>query len=249
MNVSRTKKTDVNYLLGSLMRICRTSGWLLATIIISLPSASLAENAVTREGALINATSILLSPNSSAGNSLNAIGGTRVRAIGGTRVRADDNSDAQAIGGTRVRSIESDSIRQLGGIRVSEIENALGATSFDRLVSGPINNIDYATSSFNVLNQKIQLPSIPASVKEGTLVTAIGCNDSSIPAIFINDDEQFLAGVSEILFEGYVQRINPEVATFTVNEITVDYTSLLADAPEPPIIEPGDHVIVRGVTF
>jgi hypothetical protein len=307
--------------MGNRMRFCKTAGCVLATLAFCLPSALLADNSAVTEGALVNATAILLTQDDSATNSLNAIGGTRVRAIGGTRVRADDDSDTQAIGGTRVRaiggtrvraiggtrvraiggtrvraiggtrvraiggtrvraiggtrvraddgsdtqaiggtrvraiggtrvrSIESSAIRELGGARTSEIENTLGSTSFDRLVSGPVENIDFEASSFDVLNQTIQLSTIPTGLQEGVLVTAISCNDSSVPAILINDTEQFVPGVSEVLIEGYVEATSPEVGTFTVNGITVDYNSLLAGAETAPDIESGDHVIVRGTAF
>jgi len=81
-------------------------------------------------------------------------------------------------------------------------------------------------------------------------VAAIGCGATSTPTLLLYDHEDlFVPGVTDVVLTGIVEESDPTRATFQLNGITVDYTGLLADAPEAPIIRTGTHVIVRGVTY
>ena len=151
---------------------------------------------------------------------------SELEAIGGTRVRADDSSDAQAIGGTRVRA------------------NGLP----DNVTIGPVEDIDWQTRTFSVLNQRIRLDALPTDLQEGSLITAIACEGSQEALLVTDGNKRFVQGVTEVTVTGQVEKADSSTATFIVNGIQIDYSGLLSDG-DPRVITPGVRVLVRGVTY
>jgi hypothetical protein len=183
------------------------------------------------------------------GTHLRAIGGTYLRAIGGTHLRADDTADIQAIGGTHLRAIGGTHLRSAGLV--------LGDSSFQSLLLGPIDRIDYSTGSITVLGQAVKLgdgadaegETVSDSLATGQIVAVFGCSGSSEAAIVIfADQENFVAGVTEIVIGSTVTSTSSIEATFQIDGFLVDYSQLLAE-DSAPTLTIGDYVIVRGVLY
>jgi hypothetical protein len=164
------------------------------------------------------------------GTRVRAIGGTRVRAIGGTRVRADESSESQAIGGTRVRAI--------GGTRVRA-----------DVTVGPIENIDWSSQTFTVMNTRISANDLPESLQPGALATAVSCGDTNQTVLVEETPEYFVAGATPITLSGTIESVDTSTATFVVNSVTVDYSSLLSEQSEIIGLETGNQVEVTGVAY
>jgi hypothetical protein len=178
------------------------------------------------------------------GTRLRAIGGTRLRAIGGTRLRSDDDSNTQAIGGTRLRAI--------GGTRLRSDGPDLESTPEPGTVVGPVESYDPDTGVLRVLNRSVELESglSDSSLSVGNIVAILDCgSEPQTTSVAFSYEDYFIAGVSEVIISGEVASVSPETATFTVNNYRIDYSQLLSELDTAPAIDPGTHVVIRGVLY
>ena len=203
------------------------------------------------------------------GTRLRAIGGTRLRsvcsesdteAIGGTRLRADDDAEVQAIGGTRLRAIGGTRLRAIGGThlraiggtRLRTIADALGEDTFHSVYVGPIESIDHQSGVVSLVNQDVRLPGIvngSNGVGPGDLVAIGRCDNDDESAIAYSVGDLFIAGSTEVAISGSVTEIDPEFGAFVIDNVYVDYSSLLSELTIAPEIQIGARVLVTGILY
>jgi hypothetical protein len=112
-------------------------------------------------------------------------------------------------------------------------------------VIGPVESYDAKHGFARVLGQTVIMQrSVDLAVGDLASVVGISGADGKITASVVTDQGLYIAGSSKIFLSGNVQKINLAVGTATVNGVTIDFTSLLADSPTSPTV--GTSVQVGG---
>jgi hypothetical protein len=126
------------------------------------------------------------------------------------------------------------------------VSAAKGAVEVPTLkVIGPVESFDAKHGVARVLGQTVVLH--PAQqVTVGDVVSVVGTTaaDGSITASILSDKGLYIAGASKIFLTGNVQKVNSALGTATVNGVTVDFTSLLANTQVAPKV--GSAVQIGG---
>jgi hypothetical protein len=164
-----------------------------------------------------------------------AIGGTGVDAIGGTGRTLKRTGDA--IGGTGA--------------------DAIGTTAKTRnvLLRGPVQRVNLAANTVMVLGREFRLASdgtrsIHDALAAGetvalTISGRLGRNGELLFGKARIDQEQYVAGSSQVILAGRVQLLDQLVARAVIGKQVVDLTTLQTTALSPRV-KTGDVVVVVG---
>ena len=187
--------------------------------------------------------------NSVAALESNAIGGTGIYAIGGTgRTLKRD-----AIGGTGADAIGGTGINAIGGTGA----DAIGTTAKTRnvLLRGPVQRVNLAANTVMVFGREFRLASdgtrsIHDALAAGetvalTISGRLGRNGELLFGKALIDQEQYVAGSSQVILAGRVQLLDQSVARAVIGKQVVDLTTLQTTALSPRV-KTGDMVVVVG---
>ena len=187
--------------------------------------------------------------NAIIGGDTDAIIGGDANAIIGGDARKAKRSNA-IIGGDTDAIIGGDANAIIGG-------DLLNKLSAGVVIHGPIESIDLAKGRIQVLGQTYQsqagsaaLEALAEQLSTGStvLVTVTGkVNQTGAPRAtsMRSSTEQYVPGSTVVQVVGKVSKVNPELGTFKIGDLNVDYSSLLAQGELT--IRKGQVIAVAGV--
>jgi len=153
---------------------------------------------------------------------------------------------------------ESGSVDAFGAVTAKEssigFEGAMAdeedGSPFQLAAMGPVETIftnDDGLVSITVLGQEFLSAQPQVGVSEGEYVFAGSFADSRLD-LLVPVGEDYVFGVSDIQLVGEIQSVDASRAEFSIGDLAIDYSNLLADSPGfAP--SPGDIVEISGNQF
>ena len=178
------------------------------------------------------------------GTGLDAIGGTGVYAIGGTG-RKVKGYTGDAIGGTGLDAIGGTGVYAIGGTGNKERV----------LVRGPVERVNLSTNSVTIFGRDFRLaPDRTRLIHDGlaggqSVVLTISGELGRAGKLHLReariDQEQYVAGSSQVILAGRVRSADPSVGKVVIGRQVVDLTTTRTAAGGPSV-KAGDVLVVVG---
>jgi hypothetical protein len=123
-------------------------------------------------------------------------------------------------------------------------------------LAGPIESVDADLGTFTVLSRTLMVPgdkSILARLSaelaagrspQATVISEIGVRGELVKPVVLFVDEQYVAGVSEVVVSGRVTSVDARTGLAKIGKVTFDFTSLLSTGGID--LQAGSLVRVRG---
>ena len=158
--------------------------------------------------------------------------GSRSRRVAALALIAVSPLALSAIDVSGMRGIDGSNGRGIDGSNGREVLASVGSVAYESAALGPVESIQASqdgSTVITVLGQSFTSPD-GVAVALGDYVVAASANGDELD-VLIPVGEAYVAGASEVWAVGMISNVSASTGMMTIGTATVDYTTLLSEAP------------------